>query len=187
MFSFVNSRRYSDQIFSKRLWGFFIDFQLLIPSFFCSVALVISLSDSWYQRYKTFTTKCKERKRNAGKAKVRKFWYQLEYYCDYGYTCYFSGNCSTKHCHCSKSGQSYTDFWQCNAEVCENIDAIKEMMSEEDEDVDESFWTLVSRLATFNVFCNHITWQNYCFFLLTINFLLDVFSTGNTLYSVICI
>ena len=68
-----------------------------------------------------------------------------------------------------------------NAEVCENTDPLMEMRSEEVEDIDESLWTSVSRLWTFNVFCSHITWQNY-FFLLTINFRFDIFSSDNTLY-----
>ena len=122
------------------------------------------------------------RKGNARKAKVRKFWYLLQYCCDYGCTCYFSGNCFTKRCRCSKSGQACTDFCRCNTEVCENTDPLMEVRSEEDEDIDKSFWILVSRLLTFNVFCSHITWQNYCVFLVTINFRFDVFSSDNTLY-----
>ena len=123
------------------------------------------------------------RKGNARKAKVRKFWYRLEYYCDYDWTCSFSGNCSTKRYRCSKWDQVCTDFCQCNVEVCENNDPLMEMRSEEDEDIDGSFWTLVSRLRMFNVFCRHITWQNHCFFfLLTINFRFDVFFFNNTLY-----
>ena len=51
------------------------------------------------------------------------------------------------------------------------------------ENIDEHFWTLVSTLRTFNVFCSHITWKIYCFFLLTINFRFDVFSSDNTLYT----
>ena len=34
----------------------------------------------------------------------------------------FSGNCSTKRCRCSKSGQACTDFCQCNTEVSKNTD-----------------------------------------------------------------
>ena len=59
----------------------------------------------------------------------------------------------------------YKELCQCNAEVGEDTDSLTEMKSEEDEDIDESFWTVVFRLQTFNVFCSHITWQNYCFFL----------------------
>ena len=51
------------------------------------------------------------------------------------------------------------------------------------ENIDEHFWTLVSTLRTFNVFCSHITWKIYCFFLLTINFRFDVFPSDNTLYT----
>ena len=120
------------------------------------------------------------RKGNARKAKVRKFWYLLEYYCDYDWTCYFSGNCSTKCCRCIESGQACANFSQCNTEVCENTEPLIEMRSE--EDIDESFWTLMFRLWMFNLFCSHITWQNYCFFLLTINFQFDVFSSDNTFY-----
>ena len=122
------------------------------------------------------------RKENARKANVRKFWYLLEYYFDYDCTCFFSGSCSTKRCRCSISGQAWKGFCQCNVEVCEHTDPLMHMRSEADEDIDESFWTLVSRPETFNVFCNHITWQNYCFFLLKINFRFDVFSSNNTLY-----
>ena len=119
MFWLVDISQHSDLFFSKRLWGFFIDFQLLISTFLCSVALIFSLPDCWYERYKNLMAK--SRKGNARKAKVRKFWYLLGYYCDYDCTCYFSGNCSIKHCHCSKSGQVCTDFCQPNVEVCETL------------------------------------------------------------------
>ena len=138
----------------------FIDFRLFISSFLCSVALGFSLPDSWYERYKNFTQSA--RNENARKTKIRKFWYLLEYYCDYDYTCFFSENCSTKHCRCSKSGQACTDLFQCNAEVCKYTDPLMKKRSEEDKDIDESLWTLLSRLRTFNVFCSHIAWQN-CF------------------------
>ena len=47
--------------------------------------------------------------------------------------------------------------------VCENTDPLMEMSNKEDEDIDESFSTLLPRLWTFNVFFSYITWQNYCF------------------------
>ena len=58
---------------------------------------------------------------------------------------------------------------------------LMEMRREEDEPINESFWTLMSRFWAFSIFCSHITWI-IVFFLLTKNFWLDVFSSDNTLY-----
>ena len=106
----------------------------------------------------------------------------MEYYWHYDCTCYFSVNCCTKRCRRSKSEQAWEGFCQCNAEVCENTAPLMEMRSEEDEDFDESFWTLVSRLLTFNVFCSHITWQNCCLFSSEDKFPIWRLSSDNTLY-----
>ena len=62
----------------------------------------------------------------------------MDYYCDNDYSCFFSENCSTKHCRCSKSGQVCTGLFQCNAEVCKNTDPLMKTRSEEDKDIDES-------------------------------------------------
>ena len=91
----------------------------------------------------------------------------------------FSGNCSTKRCRCSKSGQACTDFCQCNTEVSKNTDPLMEMRTEEDENIDESFWKLVSRVRTFNIFCSH----TIILFPSDDKFsIFDVFSSDITLY-----
>ena len=143
--------RHSGLIFSKRMLGFSIDFQLLIyhnfsiPQHLSLVCLTVGLKNIKILRESA-------RKGNARKPKVRKFWYILEYYCDYDFTYYLLENCSTKRCLCRKSGQ-----------VCTYWGVQKHWPADGDEewrrrrDIDESFWTLVSRLRTFNIFGSHIT------------------------------
>ena len=87
--------RHSGLIFSKRMLGFSIDFQLLMYHHF-SISQHLSLVCLTVGLKNIKILRESARKGNARKPKVRKFLYIFEYYCDYDFTYYFLGNCSTK-------------------------------------------------------------------------------------------